>query len=249
MSYKLYQKYLQPLASNPTTGVFNSAANANTDSTQYLAKVDQVINPNNHLIGRYFYNQDNFQRPFNAPLGFFALNLFRNQSAIISDTELFSPSLTGTFSFSAGRFARTQIPEAPGLQSLQDLGQNVPLGAPGESIFPGIRANISGFVDIFSGGALTQDSTSFDYKAAMVKLKGAHTISFGAEFERIESIWMIIPTRLAITRSVACGQARQSRTFILVWSPNFYKTTAVKPIFVKTGLRCTCRMIGKRRRL
>ncbi len=184
LSYKLYQKYLQPLASNPTTGVFNSAANANTDSTQYLAKVDQVINPNNHLIGRYFYNQDNFQRPFNAPLGFFALNLFRNQSAIISDTELFSPSLTGTFSFSAGRFARTQIPEAPGLQSLQDLGQNVPLGAPGESIFPGIRANISGFVNIFSGGALTQDSTSFDYKAAMVKLKGAHTISFGAEFER-----------------------------------------------------------------
>ncbi len=184
LSYKLYQKYLQPLASNPTTGVFNSTSNSNIDSTQYLAKIDQVINANNHLIGRYFYNQDNFQRPFNAPLGFFALNLFRNQSAIISDTELFTPTLTGTFSMSAGRFARTQIPEAPGLQSLQDLGQNVPLGAPGESIFPGIRANIAGFVNIFSGGALTQDSTSFDYKAAMVKLQGAHTISFGGEFER-----------------------------------------------------------------
>lgn len=184
LSDKLYQKYLAPLASNPTTGVFNSTSNSNIDSTQYLAKIDQVINPNNHLIGRYFYNQDNFQRPFNAPLGFFALNLFRNQSAIISDTQLFTPTLTGTFSISAGRFARTQIPEAPGLQSLQDLGQNVPLGAPGESIFPGIRANIAGFVNIFSGGALTQDATSFDYKGVMVKVQGTHTISFGGEFER-----------------------------------------------------------------
>ncbi len=184
LSGKLAQKYLVPLASNPTTGIFNSNANQNIDSTQYLAKIDQVINANNHLDGRYFYNEDNFQRPFNAPTGFFALNLFRNQSAIITDTQIFSPTFTAAFSVSAGRFARTQIPEAPGLQSLQDLGQNVPLGSPGESIFPGIRANIAGFVNIFSGGALTQDSTSFDYKASAVKVQNAHTISFGAEFER-----------------------------------------------------------------
>jgi hypothetical protein len=184
LSLKLYQKYLQPLAANPTTGVFDSTSNSNVDNTQYLAKIDQVVTASNHLVGRYFYDQDNFQRAFNAPLGFFALNLFRNQSAIITDTQVFSPTFTGTFSASAGRFARTQIPEAPGLQSLQDLGQNVPLGSPGESIFPGIRANISGFVDIFSGGALTQDSTSFDYKASLVKVLNAHTLSFGAEFER-----------------------------------------------------------------
>ncbi len=184
LSLKLYQKYLQPLPSNPTTGIYNSTANANIDNTQYLVKIDQVINPTNHLVGRYFYDQDNFQRPFNAPNGFFALNLFRNQSLIISDTEIFSPTFTGIFEASAGRFARTQIPEAPGLQSLQDLGQNVPLGSPGESIFPGIRANIAGFVNIFSGGALTQDATSFDYKASLVKVAGTHTVGFGAEFER-----------------------------------------------------------------
>ncbi len=182
---KLAQKYLVPLASNPTTGVFNSTSNSNIDSTQYLAKIDHVVNASNHLSGRYFYNQDNFQRPFStAPSGFFAANFFRNQSAIITDTQVFSATFTTTFSASAGRFARTQIPEAPGLQSLQDLGQNVPLGSPGESIFPGIRANISGFVNIFSGGALTQDSTSFDYKASAVKVLNAHTISFGGEFER-----------------------------------------------------------------
>ncbi len=183
LSLKLYQTYLQPLAANPTTGVYNSTSNSNVDNTQYLVKIDQVINPTNHLIGRYFYNQDNFQRSFNAPLGFFASNLFRNQSVIFSDTQVFSPTFTGVFAASAGRFARTQIPEAPGLQSLQDLGQNVPLGTI-VPIFPGIRANISGFVNVFSGGALTQDSTSFDYKASLVKVLNAHTIGFGAEYER-----------------------------------------------------------------
>ncbi len=184
LSGKLAQKYLVPLASNPVTGIFNSTSNQNIDSTQYLAKIDHVVSTNNHLSGRYFYNQDNFQRPFTAPTGFYAENRFRNQSVIITDTQVFSPTLTATFAASAGRFARTQIPEAPGLQSLQDLGQDVPLGSSGESIFPGIRANISGFVDIFSGGALTQDSTSFDYKASSVKVLRAHTISFGGEFER-----------------------------------------------------------------
>ena len=184
LSQKLAQKYLAPLASNPTTGIFNSTSNQNIDSTQYLTKIDHTVSASNHLSGRYFYNQDDFQRPFNAPTGFYAENLFRNQSLIITDTQVFSPTFTATFAASAGRFARTQIPEAPGLQSLQDLGQNVPLGSPGESIFPGIRANISGFVDIFSGGALTQDSTSFDYKASAVKVLSAHTISFGGEYER-----------------------------------------------------------------
>lgn len=184
LSGKLAQKYLVPLASDPVTGVFNSTSNSNIDSTQYLAKIDHVVTQNNHLSGRYFYNQDNFQRPFNAPLGFYAANYFRNQSVIVTDTQVFSPTLTGTFSASAGRFARTQIPQAPGLQSLQDLGQNVPLGSPGETIFPGIRANISGFVNIFSGGALTQAATSFDYKGGLVKVLHAHTLSLGAEYER-----------------------------------------------------------------
>ena len=39
-------------------------------------------------------------------------------------------------------------------------------------------------MDIFSGGALTQDSTSFDYKASAAKVLSAHTVGFGGEFER-----------------------------------------------------------------
>src|SRR5579875_3086247 len=172
---------LLPLPNSGTQYI--SAANQNLDDTQYLVKIDQIFSQNNHLSARYFYDEDNFQRPFNAPNGFFAENLFRNQSLVLNDTHTFSPTFTATFFASAGRFARTQIPEDPGLKTLQDYGQQVPLGT-SVPIFPGIRCNISGFVNIFSGGALRQDSTSFDFKASAVKVVGGQTINFGAEFER-----------------------------------------------------------------
>src|ERR1700761_8931019 len=49
LSNKLAQKYLVPLASNPTTGIFNSNSNQNIDSTQYLVKIDHVVTASNHL--------------------------------------------------------------------------------------------------------------------------------------------------------------------------------------------------------
>ena len=172
---------LLPLPNSGTQYI--SVENQNLDDTQYLAKVDHVFSDNDHLSVRYFYDEDNFQRPFNAPTGFYAENLFRNQSLTLNETHIFDPTFTATFYASAERFARTQIPEDPGLQTLQSFGQQAPLGTQ-VPIFPGIRLNISGFVDIFSGGALRQDSTTFEYRAQAAKILGAHTINFGALFER-----------------------------------------------------------------
>ena len=172
---------LLPLPNSGTQYI--SSANQNLDDTQYLAKVDQVFSEKDRLSVRYFYDQNNFQRSFNAPNGFYALNLFRNQTLTLNETHVFSPTLTATFYASAERFARTQIPEAPGLQTLQDFGQQVPLGT-SVPIFPGIRSNISGFVNVFSGGALTQAPTTFEYRGQAVKIWGAHSISFGAAYER-----------------------------------------------------------------
>jgi hypothetical protein len=157
--------------------------NKNVDDTQYLVKIDHNFSDKNHFSGRYFYDEYNFQRPFTAPLGFYSLDLFRNQSVTLNDTHSFSPTLTATFFASVGRFARTQIPQAPGLQTLQDFGQNVPLGT-GVSIFPGIRVHLTSFFDLFSGGALKQDPTSYVYKASAIKSANTHTLNFGVEFER-----------------------------------------------------------------
>lgn len=180
VAVKLAELYL-PLPNRGNNYV--SSQNRNIDDTQYLIKIDQVITTNNRLSGRYFLDNNNFQRPFNAPLGFYSANSFRNQSLTLQDTHIFSPRLTATFSGSFGRFARTQVPQAPGLQSLQDLGVQVPQGTPID-VFPGIRANINGYVNIFSGGALQQIPTTFDYHAAATYITGAHTLNFGFDFER-----------------------------------------------------------------
>jgi Carboxypeptidase regulatory-like domain/TonB-dependent Receptor Plug Domain len=173
-------------AANNTYATFQSTSNSNIDNTQYLVRLDYDLTSRDHLSGHYFYNQDNFQRPFNAPLGFYAENLFRNQSLTISDVHTFSNSFTGLINVSAFRSGRTQIPIAPGLQTLQSLGMNAPFGSFNENLvpFPGVRANLSGFVDVFSGGALTQDPTSFNVSAQAVKLLRRHTLTGGFDFER-----------------------------------------------------------------
>ena len=173
-------------AANGTYSVFSSSTNSNIDNTQYLTRLDDALGQNDHLSGRYFYNQDNFQRPFTAPLGFFAANLFRNQSLTVSDAHVFNSTLTGVVYGSFYRGARTQIPEAPGLKTDKDLGMNINYGSPNESLipFPGVRDNLNGFVNIFSGGALTQDSTTFDFSAQIVKLLHTHTFTAGGDWER-----------------------------------------------------------------
>jgi len=169
-------------------GVYNTVStstNNNIDNTQYLIKIDDAVTQNDHFSARYFYNQDNFQRPFTAPLGFFAANQFRNQTFTVSDAHVFSGTLTGSVYAGFFRGARTQIPEAPGLKTDKDLGQNINYGSPNESLvpFPGVRDNL-GYINIFSGGALTQDSTTFDFSAEMVKLLHTHTLTFGGDLER-----------------------------------------------------------------
>jgi hypothetical protein len=194
LSAALTKQYLQSeidassAATGANAGVYNTlstSTNNNIDNTQYLTRLDYSLGQNDHLSGRYFYNQDNFQRPFTAPLGFFAANLFRNQSVTISDAHVFSNTLTGAIYAGFFRGARTQIPEAPGLKTLKDLGQTINYGSPNENLvpFPGVRANLS-YINVFSGGALTQDSTTFDFTAQIVKVLQTHTLTMGGDLER-----------------------------------------------------------------
>ena len=182
VSQKVADIYL-PLPNSGTQWVGSQLKHV--DDLQWLAKVDMMVTSNNHFSARYFNDENDFWRTFNAPtgFGFYAAKYFLNQSATMTDTQIFSPTLTGAFFVSFGRFARTQVPQAPGLKSLQDLGVQVPIGT-SIPIFPGVRANISGFVNVFSGGALRQYHTSFVWKATGTKMAGAHTLNFGLEFER-----------------------------------------------------------------
>ncbi len=187
--YLSAQEPLSVAAAGANTGLYNTlttSINNNIDNTQYLTRLDYAIGDKDHLSGRYFYNQDNFQRPFTAPQGFYAANLFRNQSVTISDAHVFSNTLTGVLYAGFYRGGRTQIPEAPGLKTDFQLGQTgVPYGNPNESLvpFPGVRDQLT-YIDIFSGGALTQDATTFDFTAQVVKLLHTHTLTMGGDLER-----------------------------------------------------------------
>ncbi len=194
LSSAVNTQYLAPVeklataASGSAAGVYNilsTSTNNNIDNTQYLVKITDALTQNDQFSARYFYNQDNFQRPFTAPLGFYAANLFRNQSLTVSDAHVFSNTLTGSIYGSFFRGARTQIPEAPGLKTDKDLGMNINYGNPNESLipFPGVRDNL-GYINVFSGGALTQDSTTFDFSAQIVKLLHTHTFTAGGDWER-----------------------------------------------------------------
>lgn len=179
-----------PITTGANAGIYNTLStntNNNIDNTQYLTRLDYALGQNDHIFGRYFYNEDNFQRPFTAPLGFYAANLFRNQALTLSEAHVFSSTLTGVVYFGFFRGARTQIPVAPGLKTDYQLGQTgVPYGSPNENLvpFPGVRNNITGYVNLFSGGALTQDATTFDIHAQVVKLVQRHTLSIGGDMER-----------------------------------------------------------------
>ena len=91
---------LVPLPNSGTQWIGVTAQNL--DDTQYLARIDQMLGNNNHLSGHYFYDQDNFQRPFSAPTGFFAENLFRNQTGVLRDTYVFNATTTLSLDFNFG---------------------------------------------------------------------------------------------------------------------------------------------------
>ncbi len=116
-----------------------------------------------------------------------------------------------------------QIPEDPGLQTLQSFGQDVPLGT-GVPIFPGIRLNISGFIDVFSGGALRQDPTTFEYRAQAAETLGVPTPSTLAHPSN-ERVLMptIIHTPPATTPSTATRPVRALTDFYLGYESQFFQ--------------------------
>ena len=78
---------------------------------------------------------------FTAPIGF-AANDSSNQSLVLSDTHIFSPTFTGTVTIAEDDL-HVPARRLPGFVSLH-LSQYQ--SEPHYQLFPGIRANIAGFV-------------------------------------------------------------------------------------------------------
>ena len=158
------------------------------DDDQFTGKVD-LVSGRNYLSARYSDDDNDFQRPFTAPTGFYAANNFRNRSLSVRDTYTLTSNLLVTVSGAYSKFRRIQEPQAPGLQTLQSFGVNAPQTID-TSFFPGVRFVANPAFQLFSGGGLEQTPSSSDFHATAVWTRGAHVLQFGSDvqFDRLYTL-------------------------------------------------------------
>ena len=162
--------------------------NRDVEDDQYTGKVD-LVSGKNYLSARYTDDDNDFQRPFTAPTGFYAANNFRNRSISVRDTYTLSSNLLVTVSGAYSKFRRIQEPQAPGLQTLQSFGVNAPQTIE-TSFFPGVRFVANPAFQLFSGGGLEQTPSSSDFHGTAVWTRGAHVLQFGSDlqFDRLYTL-------------------------------------------------------------
>ena len=163
--------------------------NRDIDDRQYTGRADWVVTPAHQVSIRYFDDDNDFQRPFTAPNGFYAANEFRNRSLLARSTHTLGPKLVATFSGAYSKFRRIQEPQAPGLQTLQSFGVNVPQSID-TSFFPGVRFLANPAFQLFSGGGLEQTPRTYDFHGAAVYTSGGHVLQFGGDlqFDRVYTL-------------------------------------------------------------
>jgi hypothetical protein len=159
-----------------------SPISQNLEDDQIMARVDHELTSLNRLTLRYFYDNNLFQRPFNAPPGFYADNDYKNQAFLVRDSHIFGSNLVMTFQGSYSKFQRIQEPVAPGMKTIQDYGVNAPQSITTD-FFPGVRFMANPLFTLFSGGGLEQTPSTWDFHATAIWSKGRHNLQFGADVQ------------------------------------------------------------------
>lgn len=188
-----------PLPNLPTAANNYQLANAQKqNATRYFARVDQNFSEKNRLFVHYGIENDNnaagtwgtgsIAFPGTGINGEGASTRFRNQSALLGDTEVFSPTLVGDYKIGFTRQDFQAVPTTEGFNP-------VTLGLPaivdqtqGASRFP--EFDITDITNNTSEGpslgpARASDfndaENDFTWVADLTWQKGPHTLKFGFE--------------------------------------------------------------------
>jgi hypothetical protein len=183
----LVQQILNDLLPLPNSGLnLITPTSQDLDDDQLTVRVDHELTSKDRITGRYFYDANRFQRPFNAPPGFFADNDFRNQSFLVRDNHVFSNNFLLTVSGAYSKFRRVQEPLTPNVKTLQEYGVNAPQSITTD-FFPGVRFFANPLFTLFSGGGLEQTPSTWDIKGTAIWSKGRHSLQFGidTQFDRL----------------------------------------------------------------
>jgi hypothetical protein len=147
---------------------------------QMDVRFDRVLGSRDRFTTRYYLDEFNYVRLTSPFPGINAQNNFLDQNLLITDTHTFSPNMLLVASFGYTRTARTQIPEEP--ITLQAAGANIPEAIAGAA--PEMRVNLSGYVNLFSGGGLLGRPGIWDYRGQVTWTHGRHLVQFGMDVER-----------------------------------------------------------------
>ena len=173
------------------------------DKDSYSARIDHNITAANRLFVRYSYDDTPFNRapaygpdyrniaPTAGP------QVFTRWNSVVEDTHIFSPTLLGTFRYSATRLINNRRPYSDGfditsigLPAYMREGMVDPLSLPaiqitGYSITGSIPniivGGIIGATDLIAFGNTTQSG-----QASFSKTMSSHTIKFGGEFRAVQ---------------------------------------------------------------
>ncbi|MDQ2841108.1 MAG: Plug and carboxypeptidase regulatory-like domain-containing protein [Acidobacteriota bacterium] len=180
----------------PTPGFQRGSANwiqtfpvfSNVEKTTF--KVDYYLNDKNHLYVRGTLIPWHFDNPLEGTLGLFESLWSRpNRTGIVDLTTSFSPTLLNDFSVSANSDGKGSIDENPACGAYCQRGTygiTYPYLYPGTKLFPqklptmaitGLTTVDTGPYPGFWSGFVE------DYTDNVTKIKGNHTLMFGATFE------------------------------------------------------------------
>ncbi|MBV9182491.1 MAG: carboxypeptidase regulatory-like domain-containing protein, partial [Acidobacteria bacterium] len=154
----------------------------NENFREVLGRVDHSISQNEHLTGRYSYNQFHRDPVFDSAnfLAYADGATITNQNYLIHETHVFRSNLLNDFRFSyareaAGRGPATKVP------SLRTLGSNIPF-QPASNAIQQIRVN--GFFNFGDNPQAKFIRNNFAWSSDISWVRGRHDIRLGGVIER-----------------------------------------------------------------
>jgi Carboxypeptidase regulatory-like domain len=178
------------VATGPTQlpqGQSTYALPASYQENQFSINIDQALGTRNTLSGKFFYSRAPTIKPIAAPAanvpGWGAQELDRNTMFVLSDTEVFTPSLINVARFGYMRFDGLSSVQKPILASA--VGEGTPTGPAGPaSPMPGLT--VDGLFTLGDAGTPGQweVTNSFIYQDTVSLTRGKQNMRFGAEIRR-----------------------------------------------------------------
>ncbi len=155
---------------------------------QFTVNLDQMLNRNNTLAGRFFYSRAPTTEPFspnaaNVP-GWGTDELNRNTNFVLADTHVFDKALVNIARFGYMRFDGVSHIENPLLAA--SVGEGTPTGVAttGENA-PGLT--VGGFTIGDAGTPhMWEVTNNFVWQDTLAWIRGRHSARFGVELKRSE---------------------------------------------------------------